>query len=129
MAEKGIFDNMLVAMNHYEGNTEKRQETAFTAAKQQGMGIMMIKAVRPRETVKGLDPRDLIRYALSMKGPDGIVVGMDSLEVVKSNLGILRNFQPLDEVRMKELAFQLQPFYEHKDLPWMKHGYCDGNWA
>jgi uncharacterized protein len=129
MAEKGIFDNMLVAMNHYNGNTEKRQETAFSAAKQQGLGIMMIKAIRPRETVKGLDPRDLIRYALSLKGPDGIVVGMDSMEVVKSNLDLLRNFQPFDDSRMKELSAQLQPFYEHKDLPWMKHGYCDGNWA
>jgi len=29
---------------------------------------------------------DLIRYALSLKGPDGIVVGIDSINVVKSNL-------------------------------------------
>jgi hypothetical protein len=129
MAEKKIFDNMLVAMNHYNGNTENREETAFIAAKQQGMGIMMIKTVRPRETVKGLDPRDLIRYGLSLKGPDGIVVGMDSIEVVQSNLEILRHFQPFDESRMKELAYQLQPFYQSKDLPWMKHDYHDGNWA
>jgi hypothetical protein len=54
---------------------------------------------------------------------------MDSLEVVKSNLDILRNFHPLDESRMKELSAQLQPFYEHNGLPWMKHGYHDGYWA
>lgn len=129
MAEKAIFDNMLVAMNHYNGNTENRQGSAFSAAKQQGTGLMMIKTVRPRETVKGLDPRELIRYALSLKGPDGIVVGMDSLEVVKSNLDLLRNFKPLEESRMIELSARLQPFYEHKDLPWMQHGYHDGYWA
>jgi predicted aldo/keto reductase-like oxidoreductase len=129
MAEKKIFDNMLVAMNQYNGNTEKREETAFTAAKQQGMGIMMIKTVRPREMVKGLDPRELIRYGLSLKGPDGIVVGMDSIAVVKSNLDLLLNFQPLDDSRMKDLAYQLQPFYLSKELPWMKHDYRDGNWA
>lgn len=129
MVDKGVFDNMLVAMNHYNGNTENRQGSAFPAAKQRGVGLMMIKTVRPRETVKELDPRDLIRYALSLKGPDGIVVGMDSVAVVKSNIEILRNFKPLEDSRMKELALQLQPFYEHKNLPWMQPGYHDGYWA
>jgi uncharacterized protein len=129
MAEKGIFDNMLVAMNHYNGNTENRQSVAFAAAKKNGVGIRMIKVIRPRETVKGLDPEDLIKYALSLKGPDGIVVGMDSLEAVSSNLKILQNFRPLNNSRMKELAYQLQPFYLSRELPWMKHNYQDGNWA
>jgi len=66
---------------------------------------------------------------LSLKGPDGIVLGMDSLEVVKSNLEILRNFKPMDETKMKEMAMQLTPFYNHENLPWMQQGYCDGNWA
>jgi hypothetical protein len=129
MADKGIFDSMLMAMNHYGDNNEQRQELAIPAAKVQGMGVMLIKTVRPRETVKELDPGDLVKYALSLKGPDGIVVGMDSMEVVKSNLEILRNFTPMDEEKMKEMAIQLTPFYNHKNLPWMKQGYCDGNWT
>ncbi len=96
MAEKGIFDSMLMAMNHYGGDKEQRQEFAIPAAKAQGMGVMLMKVVRPRETVKELDPKDLIRYALSLNGPDGIVLGMDSLDVVNSNLEILRNFKPMD---------------------------------
>jgi predicted aldo/keto reductase-like oxidoreductase len=129
MVEKGIFDTMLFAMNHWSGNTEKRQETALPAAKEQGMGVMMMKVVRPRETIKELAPRELIEYALSLEGPDGIILGMDSMEVVKSNIEILRNFQPLDDIRMKELAFRLTPFYRHENLPWMINGYSDGNWT
>jgi len=129
MAEKGVFDSMLIAMNHWAGNTEKRQELAIPAAKAQGMGVMLMKVVRPRETIKELDPIDLIKYALSLEGPDGIALGMDKMEVVKSNLELLRNFKPLEGEKMKELAFKLTPFYNHENLPWMKSGYCDGKWA
>ena len=69
-------------------------------AKEKGMGVILMKVVRPRETVKGLNPEDLVRYALSLKGPDVIVLGLDSIEVVKSNLEILRNFQPMDEAKI-----------------------------
>ena len=131
MAEKGVFDSMLMAMNHYNQatNPQKRLELAIPAAKENGMGVMLMKIIRPRETIKTLDPKDLVRYGLSLKGPDGIVLGMDSLEVVKSNLEILRNFKPMEEARMKEMAMQLTPFYNHENLPWMQQGYCDGNWA
>lgn len=131
MAERGDFDSMLMAMNHWgrEKNPQPRQELAVPAAKDTGMGVMLMKVVRPKETVKGLDPKDLVRYALSLKGPDGIIVGMDSMAVVKSNLEILRNFKPMDEAKMKEIAQQLTPFFDHENLPWMKPGYCDGNWA
>ncbi len=129
MAEKGIFDSLLMAMNHWGGNKEQRQEQVIPAAKEKGMGVMLMKVVRPRETVKELDPKDLIRYALSLKGPDGIVLGMDSLDVVNSNLEILRNFKPMEENRMKEIAQQLTPFYKHQNLPWMNPGYHDGKWA
>lgn len=129
MADTGVFDSMLMAMNHWAGNMEKRQEMAIPAAKAKEMGVMLMKVVRPRETINGIDHKDLIRYALSLQGPDGIVLGMDSMEIVKSNLDILRNFKPLDDAKMKELTQQLAPFYNHENLSWMKSGYCDGNWA
>jgi predicted aldo/keto reductase-like oxidoreductase len=129
MAETGIFDSMLMAMNQYSGNTEKRQELVIPEAKAHGMGVMLMKVIRPRETVKTIDPGDLVRYALSLQGPDGIVLGMDSMQVVKSNLEILRHFKPMDEAGMLEMAMRLTPFYNHRSLPWMKPGYFDGNWA
>ena len=131
MADKGVFDSMLMAMNHYnkETNPQPRQELVIPAAKAHGMGVMLMKVVRPRETIKSLDPNELVKYGLSLKGPDGIIVGMDSMDVVKENIEILRNFKPLDDNRMNQLALQLTPFFDHENLPWMKPGYCDGNWV
>ncbi len=129
MAEKGVFDSMLMAMNHWGDNAEQRQELVIPAAKSKQMGVMLMKVVRPRETIKELAPADLVRYALSLNGPDGIVLGMDSMDVVKSNLDIFRNFTPLPDDRMKTLAQHLTPFYRHVNLPWMQEGYTDGRWV
>jgi predicted aldo/keto reductase-like oxidoreductase len=121
MVDRGDFNTMLIAMNHWnaKNNPQKRQE----------MAVILMKVVRPRETVAGLDPRDLIKYALSLKGPDVIVLGLDSIEVIDSNLEILRNFEQMDEVRMKEMAMRLSPFYNNNELPWMQPGYHDGLWT
>jgi len=131
MVDRGDFNTMLIAMNHWNAatNPQNRQELAISAAKAKGMGVILMKVVRPRETISTLHPTDLIKYALSLKGPDVIVLGLDSIEVVKSNLEILRNFKPMDEARMKEMAMQLTPFYNHENLPWMQPGYTDGNYA
>ena len=112
MAERGNFDTMLIAMNHWNvaDNPQKRQEMAIPAAKARGMGVILMKVVRPRETIVTLKTTDLINYALSLKGPDVIVLGLDSIDVVKSNLEILRNFKPLSERKMNELSQELTPF-------------------
>lgn len=131
MTERGDFDNMLIAMNHYgmKNDPQKRQELAIPAALNKGMGVMLMKSVRPKETIPGMDINDLVRFALSLEGPKGVVVGMDSMDVVKSNLEILKNFTPLGEEKMKNLTKTLTPFFNHENLEWMKHEYRDGNWA
>lgn len=127
MTRRATFDSMLIAMNHYRPE-QKPLGMAFPAAKEKKMGLLLMKSVRPRETVEGLNAVDLIKYALSLDGPDALVLGMDSIDVVKSNLEILRNFQKLPPQRMQELALHLAPFYRHENLPWMQKGYTDGNW-
>jgi len=130
MADRGDFDTMLIAANHWNpNNPQKRQEMAIPVAKANNMGVILMKVVRPRETIAGLNPVDLVNYALSLKGPDVVVIGMDSIAVVESNLAILRNFKPMAPERMKELAESLTPFYNHENLPWMQPGYTDGNYA
>jgi aryl-alcohol dehydrogenase-like predicted oxidoreductase len=129
MAKRGDFDTMLIAANHWNPNSpQPRQEMAIPAAKATNMGVILMKVVRPRETIVGLNPEDLVRYALSLKGPDAVVVGMDSIDVVNSNLNILRNFKPMDAERMKKLSDNLAPFYNHQNLPWMQSGYTDGSY-
>ena len=128
MTRRAPFDSMLIAMNHYTPHA-KHLGIAWPAAKEKKMGLLLMKSVRPRETVAGLEATDLIKYALSLEGPDALVLGMDSMNVVKSNIDILRNFQKMPPERMQQLALQLAPFYRHENLPWMQKGYKDGNWV
>ena len=128
LINRAPFDSMLISMNHYNPRNKMRTETTIPMAKEKKMGFLLMKAVRPRETVAGLEAAELVKYALSLEGPDALSLGMDSVDVVKSNLAILRNFQKLPAQRMQELAFQLAPFYRHENLPWMQDGYFDGHW-
>jgi len=125
MVDTGRFDSMLFAMNHYTAGQD-RQGALIPAARAKGMGIMLMKTVKPKETIQGINPEDLVRYALSLDGPSGIAVGMDSKKVVDSNLEILRNFHPMDKVEMQKFALMLAPFFRHENLEWMKPGYRDG---
>lgn len=131
MVDTGRFDSMLFAMNHYVEGSNKfdRQGELIPAAKAKGMGIMLMKTVRPKETIKDLDPKELVRYALSLDGPSGVIVGMDSRKVVESNLNLLRNFKPMDSAEKQKFAMLLSPYYRHENLAWMKPGYHDGIWA
>jgi len=126
MLDTGRFDSMLFAMNHYEGPSDNRQDLLIPAAKERGMGVMLMKSVRPKETIEGIDAAELVRFALSLDGPDGVAVGMDSKKVVDSNLNILRNFRPMNADEKKKYATLLSPYFRHENLPWMKAGYHDG---
>jgi predicted aldo/keto reductase-like oxidoreductase len=129
MVDTGRFDSMLFAMNHWDTTQGDRQGTLIPAAKQKGMGIMLMKAVRPKETIAGLDAAELVRFALSLDGPNGIAVGMDSKKVVDSNLQLLRNFKPMDSDEKLKYAMLLSPYFRHENLEWMRKGYHDGYWG
>lgn len=129
MAETGRFDSMLFAMNHYGGSKDKRQEEVIPAARKKGMGILLMKAVRPKETIKGIDPGELVRFALSLEGPDAVVVGMESRKVMDANLNILRNFKPMNSEEKQRYANLLTPFFRHENLAWMQKDYLDGKWG
>ncbi len=124
-AELYAFDTMLIALNHQRAQ-ENFEELPIPYAAQKGMGVLVMKVIRPRETVSGLDPKELIRYALSLKSVTSAVIGTDSLEVLKSNMALVKNFKALSEKRMQELHVELGPFYQNQHLPWMKADYRDG---
>lgn len=77
MIDTGRFDSMLFAMNHWNGPTDNRQDVLIPAAKERGMGVMLMKSVRAKETIPGMDAAELVRFALSLDGPDGLALGMD----------------------------------------------------
>ncbi|MHC4264701.1 MAG: aldo/keto reductase [Planctomycetota bacterium] len=131
LAKKYNFDAMLIALNHYRDEVEddKPQDfenKAIPVAAGSNLGIMLIKVIRPRETVKELKPKDLIRYALSLKHVNAAVISMTTLDNIKENISILKNFEPMGIEDMKEMQLALTPFYRHENLEWMRPGYRDG---
>ena len=125
-ARRHDFDTMLIALNHYQERRGDLEGGAIPAAADRKMGVMIIKSVRPRETVAGLAASDLIRYALTLPLVHAAVVGTDSVEVVRKNAALLRDFRPLPAEEMRRLTVKLEPFFAGASLPWMSPGYRDG---
>jgi aryl-alcohol dehydrogenase-like predicted oxidoreductase len=120
------FETMLIALNHYEERRGDFEGGAIPAAAARKIGVMIIKSVRPRETVPGLAATDLIRYALTLPLVHSAVVGTDSVEIVRKNAALLRDFKPLTPEEMTRLTVKLEPFFAGASLPWMRPGYRDG---
>jgi predicted aldo/keto reductase-like oxidoreductase len=126
LVERFDFDTMLIALNHYKDHTGDMEKGAIPAAAKKKMGVMIIKAIRPRETVPGIKPEDLIRYALTLRHVDSAVVGIDSLDVLKKDVALLRNFQAMNRSEMETMRRRLEPFYAGLSVPWMDPAYTDG---
>ena len=125
-ARRYEFDTMLIALNHYLERKGDMEGGAIPAAAAKKMGIMIIKAVRPRETVKTIPVESLIRYSLSLPLVHSAVIGTDSVEVVRKNAALLKSFKPMTAEEMKALSVPLEPFMAGAGLPWMNPGYKDG---
>jgi hypothetical protein len=125
-ARRHDFDTILIALNHYEERRGDLERGAIPAAAAKKMGVMIIKAIRPRETVEGLAPASLIRYALTLPLVHSAVVGTDSPEIVQKNAALLRDFRPLSPEEMTKLSVKLEPFFAGNHMPWMHPGYRDG---
>ena len=122
--------NKLKNENRWQFNfNAEREENAIPAAKNQGMGIMIMKVIRPIENDSSLDPKDMIRYALSLDGVNGVVLGTDSKEVVDANVALLKDFTPMTKEELTTMTSRLNPFFNHQGTPWMEPGYQDGHWT
>jgi predicted aldo/keto reductase-like oxidoreductase len=126
MVRRFDFDSMLIALNHYEETKGDMENYSVPLAAEKNMGIMVMKAIRPRENDESLSAEDLIRYALSLEKAHVAVVGTDSLEVVRKNRELLMNFEPLSMQEKEKIRRKLAPLFASSRLPWMRPGYSDG---
>lgn len=127
-AELYDLDVMMIALNHHKPNKKPYQafETLPASyAARKGIGVIGMKVVRPREKNKSLSADDLIHYGLSLKDFDMINVGMDSREVVDSNVELIKTFKPFDAEKMESMEVALAPFFEDQGLAWMNPAYRD----
>jgi predicted aldo/keto reductase-like oxidoreductase len=125
-AESYDFETMIIAMNHWTQWDENPEKMAIPAAAGNGLGIIAMKVIRPMDTIENLDPEKLIRYALSLEHISTAVISAGSLDILKKNIEIIKRFEPMPEEDMAQMRMALAPYYQHKNLEWMKPGYVDG---
>lgn len=126
MAKRFDFDTMLIALNHYAERKGDMENIAIPEAAQKKMGIIVMKVIRPRESIENLKAEDLIRYALSLEKPHVAVIGTDNIEIVKKNKELLQNFAPISPGEMEKIRQKLEPFFASDQVPWMHPSYSDG---
>jgi len=122
-ARRFDFDTMLISLNHYQEVKGDMEKGAVPVASSKGMGVMLIKLIRPRETVKEVSAETLIRYGLSLEGAHASVIGTDSLDVVRKNAALLKDFKPLEPEEMAAVCGGLAPFFSSRSIPWMQPSY------
>ena len=126
MARRFDFDTVLFALNHNTDGQEDREGQVITEAARKNMGILVMKVIRPRETVESLTAEELMRYALSLGNVTAAVIGTDSLDVLTQNANLAKNFVPMDAQEMERIATTLEPLFNSGQLAWMAPGYTDG---
>lgn len=126
MAARFDFDTMLIALNHYAERQGDFEKQAIPQAAKRGMGILVMKVIRPRETVESVTAEELIRYSLSLPYVDAAVIGTDSLEVLKKNIQLVKDFKPMSQREKIATTLRLRPFFRGQGAAWMKPGYVDG---
>jgi len=126
MVRRHDFDTMLIALNHYQWREGDMEGQAIPAAASKGMGVLAMKVVRPQETVEGVRPDELIRYALGLEHVHAAVIGTDSVEVLRANAELTRGFTKMTPDEVVRMERRLRPFFAGERLPWLDPGYTDG---
>lgn len=129
IVDHGGFDCLLMALNHWGNGKFPREQVVLPAAKKKGMGILVMKAVRPCEKNPNLKPLELIRYALTLPQPDALVIGIERQDYLEANARLAIHFEPLPPADMKRLARSWRNLHEERAEPWRQHGYKDGLWS
>lgn len=126
MARRFDFDTMLIALNHYQERQGDLERDAIGAAAERGLGIAVIKVIRPREKSDAVTPEELIRYAWGLPHVATAVIGMDSVAVLDEDIALAKAFRPLDAGRAAEVRGVLDGVFAAGDLSYMRPGYHDG---
>lgn len=99
------FDTVQMPLNPFDAGFRSFERHVLPEAQKQGIAVLGMKSMGGSgEMVKegGVTPAEALRYAMSLPVATTIS-GINSMEVLKQNLGIVKNFSPMNEAEMEEL--------------------------
>ena len=95
------FDNVLVAVNPADSHNMPFVPTVVAEARRQGMGVVGMKVMAAGRLLAEAHPVELIRYGATLT--DTVIIGCSSVEEVRQNLAVARDFQPMTDADQRAL--------------------------
>lgn len=90
------FDAVQMPLNALDGHYKSFEQEIIPICQEQGIAVIGMKSFASGDIFEGTDltPAEALRYSMSLPVAT-VVSGMDSLEVMRQNLEIAQNFEPL----------------------------------
>jgi aryl-alcohol dehydrogenase-like predicted oxidoreductase len=100
------FDAVQMPLNPFDGSFFSFQQQVVPEAQRRGMAVLGMKPLcgAGDPVKKGvLTPEEALRYAMSVPGVTVTITGIDKPDVLRQNLRIAQNFEPMKREEMKAL--------------------------
>ncbi len=106
------WDTVQLPLNVFDAHYSSFQHEIVPMCVEQGIGVLGMKSNAGGHVVKSgsdITPEEALRYALGL--PASVVIsGMDSLEVLRSNLAVADDFEPMIEGEITALLERSKPY-------------------
>jgi len=106
LARGFAFDSAQMPLNCFDATFRSFEEQVVPVAAKQGMAVIGMKSMGGAgQAIQAgvVTPEEALRYAMSIPGVTVTVSGVDSIDVLRQNLAIARNFQPMTLAEMSAL--------------------------
>jgi aryl-alcohol dehydrogenase-like predicted oxidoreductase len=107
------FDSVLCAINPADPRYRPFVPTVVAEARRRGMGVVGMKVLAAGPLVREAPPPELIRYAASIA--DTVIVGCSSIDEVRQNLAVARDFVPMSDEEQRQLEARIAPHADRYD--------------
>ncbi len=119
--ERGFaWDTVQLPINVY-GTHFRPFEDVLPIANKKGIGIIAMKSMAggPILKTKGATAEECLRYTMSQP-VSAVCSGMDSLDILKQNLALAKNFKPMEKAEIAALLERTKPFATAGEHEWYK---------
>lgn len=106
------FDTVQMPLNVFDASFRSFEHTVLPEARAKSMAVIGMKSLggHGKPILEGaVTIEEALRYALGVPGVSVTVSGVDSLAVLRQNLAIAANFQPLSDGERRELVARCAP--------------------
>ncbi len=106
------WDTVQLPLNVFDAHYSSFQHEIVPMCDEQGIGVLGMKSNAGGHVTKSgsdITPEEALRYALGLSA-SVVISGMDSLEILRKNLAVADDFQPMTDDEIAALLERSRPF-------------------